>query len=84
MTRQRPEVMIEERCRRSMLNFQREFGMTSVSRIKAHSIVAATRQPQQGQLPLQGGSNGAEKPELPADTMPHRGPLGALRPAGHA
>jgi len=83
MTRQRPEVMIEERCRRSMLNFQREFGMTSVSRIKAHSIVAATKSPQQGQLPLQGGSTGTEQ-SAPAEHTPHRSPLGALRPQGHA
>lgn len=88
MTRQRPEVMIEERCRRTMLNFQREFGMTSISRIKAHSIVAATKMPHQGQLPLQGGSTGAEKSEGQSDkqteSVSHRSPLGALRPQGHA
>lgn len=84
MVRVRPEVMMMNRYERVILNFQREFGMTSVSRIRAHSIVAATRQPGQGDLPLAGGGNGKAAGQDPAVAPAVRGPLGALRAQGHA
>jgi P27 family predicted phage terminase small subunit len=78
-TRKRPELDIERDCRRMMRDMQKEFGMTSISRIRAHSVVAATRQPEQQPLPLQGGGNGASVPVARSDS-----PLGSLRAAGNA
>lgn len=77
-TRRRPELDIERDCRRMMRDMQREFGMTSVSRIRAHSVVAATRQPEQPLLPLEGGAAGQTQPLRPDS------PLGILRTAGNA
>jgi P27 family predicted phage terminase small subunit len=77
-SRKRPEVDIEKECRRHIRDMQREFGMTSISRIRAHMVVAATR-PEQPALPLQGGGDGK-----PAPAGPTNSPLGALRAAGHA
>lgn len=80
MTRLRPEVAIERDCRRALLNFQRDFAMTSVSRIKAHSVVAATRQPNQPALP----GLGADEVITPKSDNDQRGPLGFLHAAGNA
>jgi P27 family predicted phage terminase small subunit len=77
-TRRRPELDVESNCRRMMRDMQREFGMTSISRIRAHSVVAATRQPEQPVLPLQGGGDRAQAPLRPDS------PLGILRTAGNA
>jgi P27 family predicted phage terminase small subunit len=77
-SRKRPQVDIMKDCRRHIRDMQREFGMTSISRIRAHMVVAATR-PEQPNLPLQGGGDGKQA------TPPLNGsPLGALRAAGHA
>jgi P27 family predicted phage terminase small subunit len=78
-SRKRPEVDIEKECRRHIRDMQREFGMTSISRIRAHMVVAATKDGQP-QLPLSGGG------DRPAPTPPSPGgsPLGALRAAGNA
>jgi P27 family predicted phage terminase small subunit len=78
--RKRPELDIEKECRRHIRDMQREFGMTSISRIRAHSVVAAMP-PQQPNLPLSGGGNGPSTEMVPMNTD---SPLGSLRAAGHA
>lgn len=79
-SRKRPEVDIEKECRRHIRDMQREFGMTSISRIRAHMVVAATK-PEQPNLPLTGGGEGKQSAAL----APRTGsPLGSLRTAGNA
>ena len=79
-SRKRPEVDIEKDCRRHIRDMQREFGMTSISRIRAHMVVAATKD-SQPQLP--GLTGGGERG--PVASTPQTGsPLGALRAAGSA
>lgn len=76
MTRMRPEVAIEKDCRRTLMGMMDQFGMTSMSRIRAHSIVAATRQTDQPQLPL--GPGGHEAPAR------EQSPIGMLNTVGNA
>lgn len=78
-SRKRPELDIEKDCRRMIRDMQKEFGMTSMSRIRAHSVVAATRNPSQPPLPLPGGSD--NRPIVPVRA---NSPLGALKTAGNA
>jgi P27 family predicted phage terminase small subunit len=79
MTRQRAEVQIEKDCRRMLLQMMEQFAMTSSARIKLHSVVAATRQPTQPELPLgHGGEPTSQK------TLDQAGPIGILNTVGNA
>ncbi len=79
MTRQRAEVQIEKDCRRMLMQMMEQFAMTSSARIKLHSVVAATRQPSQPELPL--GRGGEPAPQKAPDRA---GPIGILNTVGNA